>query len=248
VRGPLRVALGLILLAVACIVLMPAAWLDRPLAAHANGRVRLADAAGTWWRGRGVLASADGAARLAVAWRVMLAPLMTGTLVVDLTPGADNAMPSGTITARRGSIAVRDLRIHAPAAFVPAFVTAQKALTLGGDVELHAPSLSWHDDRVTGAFDATWQRARAVAGPVAVDLGVVSASLAPSGDSLGGIIRNTGGDVTIDGTVGERAGVIDVALALTPTASASEAVRAMLPMLGASDGAGGVHLTWRSGR
>ena len=81
-----------------------------------------------------------------------------------------------------------------------------------------------------------------------MDLGAVSASVAPSGDSLGGIIRNTGGDVTIDGTIGERAGVIDVALTLKPTKSAPDAVRTMLPMLGASDGAGGVRLTWRSGR
>jgi hypothetical protein len=73
-------------------------------------------------------------------------------------------------------------------------------------------------------------------------------SIAPSGDALGGTIRNSGGDVTIDGTVGERAGVIDVALALQPTQSAPEAVRTMLPMLGASDGAGGVRLTWRSAR
>lgn len=246
-RGPLRGALGLILLAVAGIVLMPAALLDRPLAAHTHARVRLTGAAGPWWRGHGVLTSADGAARLAVAWRVMLMPLMTGTLVVELQPGDDDAMPSGTITARRGSVAVRDLRLHAPAALAPAFVTAQKALALGGDVALRAPSFSWRDDRGTGTFDATWRRARAVAGALAVDLGIVSASLAPSGDSLGGNIRNTGGDVALDGTIGERAGTIEVVLALKPTKSAPEAVRAMLPMLGASDGAGGVRLTWRSG-
>lgn len=247
-RGSLRVALGLILLAAAGIVLMPAAWLDRPLAARTHARVRLAGAAGPWWRGQGVLTTEGGVARLAVAWRVMLMPLMTGTLVVELQPGDDDAMPSGTITARRGSIEVRDLRVHAPAALVPALMSAQEALALGGDLELRAPAFSWRGNQGSGAFEATWRRARAVAGPLAVNLGIVSASIAPSGGALGGTIRNSGGDVTIDGTVGERAGVIDVALALKPAQSAPEAVRTMLPMLGTSDGAGGVRLTWRSAR
>lgn len=240
--------LGLILLLAAGIALVPAAWLDRPLAARTQDRVRLADAEGWWWRGEGVLMTADGAARLPIAWRVALAPLLAGKLVVNLQPGSDNTMPSGTIALRPGTLGVRDLRLHAPAALVPAFVPAWKTIALGGVLDLRSTSFSWRDGIGTGAFEGTWQRARVVAGQFALDLGVVSVSAAPKGDALGGIIHNTGGDVAIDGTIDDRAGIIDVALLLKPTSSAPEAVRAMLPLLGPGDGAGGVRVTWRNDR
>ena len=99
-----------------------------------------------------------------------------------------------------------------------------------------------------GAFDATWRKARVVAGAFAIDLGTVSASAAPAANGIAGTIRNAGGDVTIDGTLRDQAGVIDVTLALKPASGASETLRAMLPLLGPSDGAGGVRLDWRSNR
>jgi hypothetical protein len=245
VRGIARVAVALILLAVAGIVLMPAAWLDGPLATRTHSRMRLTAAEGSWWRGHALLATADGAARVPIAWRLALAPLLTGTLVVALQPGNDEAMPSGTLALRRGSLDVRDLHVRVPAAFVPAFVPALAALALGGDIDLRAPTFMWHNGAATGTFDATWQRARAVAGAFSVDLGVVSVSAVPQRGGLVATLRNIGGDVVVDGTAGEHDGALDVALGLRPASGASDAVRAMLPMLGESDGTGGVRISWR---
>ncbi|HEY7788131.1 MAG TPA: type II secretion system protein N [Casimicrobiaceae bacterium] len=247
-RSLLRFVVGVVLLVAAGIALMPAASLDRPLAARTQDRVRLADAKGPWWRGEGVLVTADGSARLPVAWRLALVPLLTGTVVIDLQPGSDNSMPSGTITLRHGTLGVRDLHLRAPAALAAAFVPALKTVALGGNVDVQSSAFSFHEGVGVGVFDATWQGARIVAGQLALDLGIVSVSAVPKGDAQSGIIRNTGGDVAIDGTIDDQAGVVEVALLLKPTASASSAVRAMLPLLGIGDGAGSVRVTWRSNR
>ncbi len=131
---------------------------------------------------------------------------------------------------------------------LPALVPALNALAWGGDVVLQAPSLTWRDGSGTGRLDATWRRARVIAAGFALDLGTVTMSAAPAGGAVAGTIRNSGGDVAIEGTVDDRAGVVDVALTLTPTSTAPEAVRRMLLLVGPSDGAGGVRMTWRSRR
>jgi hypothetical protein len=247
-RVLLRVVLAVLLLVTAAIIVTPATWLDRPLALHTHERLRLADAGGYWWRGHGVLTTNDGVARLPLAWRVAFAPLVAGRLVIELAVEEDSSMPTGTIDVRGDRIDVRDLHVTFPAAILPSFVPAMKALALSGDIVLHAPSFTWREPVATGAFDATWQHARVVAGAFAIDLGTVSASAAPAGNGIAGAIRNAGGDVTVDGTLSDRGGIIGASLALKPASSASRMLRTMLPLLGPGDGAGGVRLTWRSER
>lgn len=247
-RGLLRVALAVTLLVVAGIALAPAAWLDGPLAARTQGRVRLAEAQGFWWHGRGVLTSADGLARLPIVWRVAFAPLASAVLAVELGGDDEGRSPSGSLRVRRGLLEVRDLRMSVPAALVAALAPALQPFALGGELRVNAPSLVVRGDRATGTLDATWQRARAANAIAALDLGTVSMSAAPAGDGLAGTVRNTGGDVAIGGTVGSRAGTIDAELTVAPTPSAPEGVRQALPLLGPPDGAGGVRLAWRSGR
>jgi hypothetical protein len=235
-----------VLLLAAGIALAPAAWLDRPLATRTHERLRLADAEGFWWHGRGALTSADGVARVPIAWRVAFAPLFRGMLAVEFEARSDNAAPSGSLMARHGMLEVRDARLLVPATFIAAFVPAAKALAWGGDFALQAPSIMRRDGINAGTFDARWERARVVARDFALDLGTVSITVAPTTEAA--VIRNTGGDMTISGTVADRAGVVDVALVLTPKSTAPEAVRRILPLLGASDDDGGVRVTWRSDR
>jgi hypothetical protein len=248
VRGPLRFLVAAILLALAGVVVAPAAWLDRPLASRTEGRARLVDAEGLWWRGRGALASADGAARLPIAWRVALAPLVTGTLRVDFVADGDAAMPSGAITVRREALEIRDVRLRAAGALLGALVPALKPFALGGDVVLSVPVLDWRGRGGSGTVDASWERARIITGTLALDLGAVTLSVAPQGDALAGTVRNRGGDVAIDGAVRELGGIVDASLLLTPAGDAPELVRQVLPLLGAADPAGGVRVRWRSGR
>lgn len=247
-RGLIRVVLAVTLLLVAVILLAPAAWLDRPLAMRTHERVRLADAQGFWWHGRGVVTTADGRARVPIAWRVATAPLFSGVLALELVGDGDGASPSGSLSVRRDLLDARNLRLRVPAASVAPLVPALQAFALGGDLLLQAPSIALRGGGGTGTFDATWQRARVVIGDVGLDLGTVTMSAAPAGDAFAGTIRNTGGDVAIAGTIDGRAGIVDAALTVTPTSSAPDAVRRALPLLGPSDGAGGVRIAWRSGR
>jgi hypothetical protein len=243
----LRLLLGTIVLFAAVLVLAPAALIDRPLAARRGDRLRLADASGFWWNGRGTLAAADGTARVPVAWRIELAALARGTLVVRLEDG-DDARPAGTLSVDGERAVIRGLHVRVPAAFITALDRRLQVLALGGDVTLDAPAFAYERTGRGGSLAAEWHRARVVTGAVIVDLGTVTLSTAAAGPPLSGVIRNTGGDVALDGTFADRAGVLDATLSVRPGAAAPEAVRALLPSLGTPDGAGGVRVAWRSDR
>jgi len=249
VRAWLRVVLGLAVLLVAVIGFAPATWLDRSLAARTQDRLRLLDAEGPWWDGRGSVATADGAARVRVAWRLNFAALLRGRLSIMLGRAGDESQPSGLITAQDGGIELRDLQLRMPARIVAAFAPLLQNLALGGDVSVRTSAFAWERTGVSGTFAAQWRRARVVAGETIVDLGTVALTTnPPRGGRLAGTIRNDGGDVAIEGSLAVEAGAIDVAMTLVPTASASDALRQALPMLGAPYGAGCVSVTWRSGR
>lgn len=247
--GWLRAAQVLLLLVVAGIAVAPAALLDRPIAGRTHDRVRLVDTEGPWWRGRGTLTTEDGSQRLPVAWRVAFAPLATGTLVVELLQDGDAARPSGTIRFARGGVDVQGFDLHAPAALLAGFVPALGVVAPGGEIALRAPAFAWREGGAgAGSLDAQWGRARLSIGGLPLDLGTVSLSAASAADGLAGSVRNDGGDLRVTGTLGEHAGVAELALLLTPAAGASEVVRGLLPLLGTSDGSGGVRVTWRSRR
>jgi hypothetical protein len=243
--GGLRVLLGVLVLAAAVIMLAPATLLDAPLAARTGERLRLTDARGLWWSGRGVVARANGAARIPIAWRVDLPALARGELVVRVSD-ADTAAALGTLKVSRGSIDVRDLHLDVPAALAGAFDSRLDAIALGGNVRLAAPGYAVRGASRTGEIDATWQRARVVADKANVDLGTVTFDSAPVDGGTAGSIRNVGGDVAVAGTLSDRAGSLEAAVTLTPTPAAPQSVRRILPLLGAPDGADGVRIAWRS--
>jgi hypothetical protein len=252
VRTALRLVAALVLLVIVAVLVAPAGWLDRVLAARSDQRLRLLDAQGLWWNGSGEVATAHGEARLPIAWRVSLAPLFRGALVVDLAPRGGDDSPSGHVRVQRGAIDVSSLHVRAPAAVAFAFVPTAKALAWGGEIALQSPAFAWHDHRASGTLDARWNGARVVAGTLAVDLGTVTVASAPGATdpahALAAVVGNAGGDVAIDGTITDRNGVVEVALSLAPTATAPEAIRQLLPLIGARDAGGHAQIRWRSDR
>ena len=246
-RTLLRVVLGAVALVAGCMLLAPASLLDGPLAARTGGRLRLADAHGVWWRGRGVLAAQDGSARVPIGWRVALVPMLTGSLVVTLH-GDDETMPTGTLALRAGALDVRDLRVVLPATMLSAIVPALSAVALRGEIDARAPSFAWRRDSSVGSIDATWQSATIVAGMLPIDLGRVVVNARPANGGVAGTVRNAGGALAVDGTIDLHDGVANASFKLAPTPSASPAVRALLALTGRPDDAGAVTLTWRSDR
>jgi len=99
-RGMLRWALlGLATVAVTVIAALPAAWIADTVASRTEGRVLLADAAGSLWRGSATLALSAGAgSRTATVlpgrlqWQVAFWPLLTGSL--RLVAQHTEAMPA----------------------------------------------------------------------------------------------------------------------------------------------------------
>jgi hypothetical protein len=245
VRIVLRVVLAAVVLAAACLLLAPASLLDAPLAARTGERLRLADARGLWWHGHGVLAARDSPLRVPVAWRVALAPLLTGSLVVTFG-GNDTAAPTGTLAIRDGSLDAHDLHIAVPATLVATLVPALSGIALRGEIDARAPAFAWRRGAVQGTIDATWQPATFVAGALPIDLGRVAVNARPAGEGIAGTVRNSGGALAIDGTVNVAGHVATASLKLTPNASASAAVRALLALAARPDDAGTVTLTWQS--
>ena len=240
-RSALRLALGIGVLAIAVVALAPASIVDAIIARNTAQHVRLSEATGLWWRGRGTLVIEE-TARVTLAWRVSLRRLLQNALVIDLFDG-DRA-PIGIITANEGKLYVREFRAAVPATLLAAFDRSPAPIVPGGVITLDVPQLTIRGATPSGNLRATWDRARIVVGDVVVILGVVSLAAVPSDGGLSATLQNTGGDVVLTGTLASRNGQNDVALRIRPMSATPESVRAMLPLLGPADNAGGVQVTW----
>jgi hypothetical protein len=218
---------------------------DAPIAGSTQQRLRLIDATGVWWHGRGVLATADGTQRLPIDWQLDGGALARGSIVVRIGRG-DDAPIAGTLTLRSAGFDVANLRARMPASIVAALDPRLQTLTLGGSVNVDAPSLSAAGDRIAGDVDATWTRARVVAGDAVLDLGSVAMKSSAATNGWTSAVGNRGGNVTVTGTIDGGSGGTIGALDLRPAANASDAVRNALALLGPPDGSGGVHVAWRS--
>ena len=237
---------------VAIAVLAPATTLDAALAAQTRGAWRLADARGLWWQGGAVLSSSDGGARMPLGWRVAWLPLAQGTLSIDLFAGDGGRL--GTIDLRREALSLHDLRLRLPAAFAAALTPRMAALAgsgvlaAGGELDLRARTFEWNPSGGSGTLDAQWNRARLVVAGTSVDFGSVAATIAARQGRLQGTLHGTGGDLAVDGTISGNRTSIGGTLTLRPSPSTGEALRRILPLLGAQDGSGAVHIDWHAGR
>ena len=226
----------------------PASLIDASLAARTQQRIRLTDTTGFWWRGSGILASADGAQRLPIDWQLDVAALARGAIVVRLGRADDDGTVTGTLSLRSSGFDITNGRVRMPAAFAAAGDARLRAVTLGGAIDAVAPSLSAAGDVVAGNIDATWARARVVAGDTAFDLGTVALKAVAAGNRWSGSVQNSGGNVAVTGTIVVDADHTRGTLDLRPDATASATVRNALAPLGAPDGTGGVRITWQNPR
>lgn len=245
-RTSIRLALGLLLLLAAVVALAPATIVDAALGSGTHGQWRIAGASGLWWRGRGVVSSADGHARMPIAWRVAVLQLLRGKLSIELDP--DGGAAQGTVDLRPGVLSLHDLQLRVPAAFGAALAPRTAALVVGGTLDLQAAAFEWTPTGGSGSLAAQWQRARMVVAGTTVDLGTVSLAVAPRLGHLSGTLSSAGGELGIEGSITGNRGSVDAALTLKPSSSTPEALRPGLPMLGTQDATGDVHIAWHGGR
>src|SRR6478735_4670748 len=111
------VLLVLVLLVAAFAMEAPATLLDRRIDGASGGVLRLADARGTVWAGRGTLADARGRWRLPLGWRADPLALLTGRLAVTLVPASPDE-PHGVVTIGEQELGVADLEVRLPAGVI----------------------------------------------------------------------------------------------------------------------------------
>ena len=245
-------ALVLFVLVVAVVVLAlqaPASWLAHRVSLAIGESVRVIDAEGTVWTGRGVLASPDGRWKVPVAWHLKAAPLIRGEVELELVAQAGRDTPRGTLRLSRTGFTALGLVLDAPATVLESAFAGKSPAAFGGDVRLEARELAMEGAVGRGGLTLRWERARlASSDGRSVSLGTVTATLAPQDGALAGRIDNNGGEVAIDGTTRVSARSVALDARLAPRPGASESASRVLAQLGPPDANGAVHLQWLSER
>ena len=236
----LRFALpvGLLLLVVAIVARAPARLVDRELAQATDGRLRLADAVGTMWRGYGVVTDARGALRLPVTWQLSPLALARGIAALDVAP-------QGEIVAAGDSVSLRNVRVDVPARALDALAARGIAAAFGGDLRLDAGAFRYDGRAGDGAVDLRWERARVAFNGAVVDLGTITARMTPRGADLTGTFTSTGGALRSAGDVVLANGEFGITATLTPVGTLPPELMLLLGALGRADANGAVRVAWR---
>lgn len=239
----LRVALPLLLLLLvaAFVALAPASLVDARVATASGGRLRLADADGTLWRGSATLTDASGTWRLPLAWRASLRAALVGAADVEFVPPG---RARGRVAAN-GGIATTDFHLTLPGAALAAVFPAAIAVTVGGELALDAPTFRFDGRGGDGALMLRWERARVVINGAPVDVGSVTARVAPRGADLAADLSSEGGALLIKGDATWSNGQVVANATLTPVGPLPPVVAQALAALGPADASGAVRVSWR---
>jgi hypothetical protein len=242
----LATVLLIIAVAVAtAVAFLPASLVDGRIAAATQGRVRLAEAAGTVWNGRGALADSAGTWRIPLGWTISKIDVLRGTRTVTLHPVDGASFPTGTVEAVDDGVRVRGLRVEMPAQALASALPMRPMPVFGGTVTLSSPDLAWNDQAKAGALEAHWRGARVVSGDRMADLGAVDVAATVQDSRIAGKVTNTGGDVRVDGTVTVAGDSIAVDATMAPNPGAPADIARALASAGAPDANGNVRIGWR---
>jgi general secretion pathway protein N len=242
------VLLVLVLLVAAFAVEAPATLLDRRIEQATGGVLRLGDARGTVWSGRGTLADARGRWRLPLGWRSDPVALFTGRLAVTLVPASPDE-PRGTVTIGEQELGATDLALRLPAGIIESAWPGNPAPRFDGRLVVTAPSWRRVGARMDGALDARWEDARVSFGGLAVSLGTVDATARPADGAVTRVaLRNRGGDVAIDGEAIVQDDGVRLDARLTPAPTLAAPLAMIVRSLGTVEPDGRVHVTWQARR
>lgn len=245
-KGVLGIIAGLLLVAMAALCMAPATLADGRIAAATDGKLRVVDARGTIWRGQGVLTDARAGWQLPLAWTIDATELARGELRVALAPIGNASAPVGVVGITTQQLTLRDIRAVVPAQALAAALPIRNAPALGGDISIDAPSFLWTGTAGEGAVNLRWARARIATSAGGLDLGTVDVAVAPQGAGIAGRVSNSGGEVSVIGTLGLAAGGNDGDLTITPLPGAPPALLRALATFATPDASGAVRLTWRN--
>jgi len=228
---------------IALIAFAPATWLDRRVGEATGGRLRLSDAEGTVWRGRGAIVDAHGTWRIPIAWRIAPTALLRGAVDIELESFESDA-PRGRITLEDAGVDLRNLRFDIPAAALRSLSNVPLPLEPGGELVFDAAAFRYRPNQADGALDMRWERARLATAGSALDLGTVTAHVAPQGAALVGTIANAGGQARIDGDATFSANGVSLRATIAPGPGVPADIARLLAAIGSTDANGAVHVQW----
>ncbi|MEP6996546.1 MAG: type II secretion system protein N [Betaproteobacteria bacterium] len=238
------------MLAAALAIEAPATLLDQRIAALSQDRVRVAAAAGSLWRGSGELTLLPDGTRIPIAWRLEPLPLLRGRLVGSLT--VDDANHPASFTVGQEDFSAHDFALTLPAAAVLRTAGVPDGLAVaGGTLALEVADLARRGDRLEGRVDLRWKDA-ALPDPrsgTRIALGEIHIAAAGSGAQIPATLTNSGGDVTISGSlVFSTRDMPRIDAKIAPRAGLpaerTEAIAAILAGIGRADGTGGYRIVW----
>jgi Type II secretion system (T2SS), protein N len=245
----MRISIALLWLFVVAVValfaLAPGTWVDRRVAAITEGKIRINDAQGTVWRGRGALGDSRGTWRIPVTWRIGPLALARGALDIEFEPSPAGGGPRGRITLENGSAEVHNVELRAPAAALRTLAPVALPVEAGGEWLLYSPEFRYDGRRAEGVIDVRWDRARLASNGSALDLGTLTAHLVPQGGALAGTLANVGGDAQIDGDVTLAANGATVKANIAAGPGVPPDVARTIAALGTPDANGVVHVQWQ---
>jgi hypothetical protein len=240
------VAFMVVLLA-AVAVIAPAALLGARLDTATQGQLRLADATGTVWNGRGLVTDAQRTWSLPVGWKVDPLAMMHGDQVITLVAAEGGDLPRGNVAWRDGTLILDGVAFTLPATALNATLAAGNAIAIGGYIAIDAPHMTWSANGGDGTASARWSGARLAGDAGTLALGTVTVNFAPRNGRMEGRIENRGGDVRIDGEFAWGNSGIEVSATMAPLPSTPPALIRALGVLGTIDANGSVRVQWRGG-
>jgi general secretion pathway protein N len=168
-RWLIYIVLALMTLLVTAAVLAPAQWLAAGVRNATQGRVDLAEATGTLWRGEATLVLAAGVTRASLPerlkWQLSPLALLTGT--VDLRVAHPSALSQPlTVRATMRRVQAGPATLRVPAALLIGLGAPWNTVRPGGVLALTWDRLDIEPGRLQGNFSAEWQFASSGLTPV----------------------------------------------------------------------------------
>jgi len=240
------VAFAVLVLAAAALF-APAALLDMRLDAVTQGQLRLANAEGSVWDGRGLVTNAQRTWSLPIAWKVSPLEVARGHLAVTLRDSVNGGDPRGDFAWRDGTLTAAGVALAVPSAAVADVLAAGNTVALGGTLVFDASHFSWGPNGGDGTATVRWNGARAASDAGVISLGTVTVNGAPRDGRIEGRVENSGGDVRVDGQFTWSPAAVEVSATLLALPSTPPAVARSLAALGTPDASGAVRVQWRSG-
>ena len=237
----------LMLVAAAAAAFAPAVLLDRRLEAETQGQLRLANAEGSIWNGRGLLTNAQRTWSLPIAWKIAPLEIARGSFAIALLGGPNGGDTRGDFAWRDGTLTAQGVALAVPSSAIGGAMAAGNAVALGGTMVLDASHLSWGRNGGDGAATVRWNGARAASDAGVISLGTVTVTGAPREGCVHGRVENRDGDVRVDGQFTWSDAGVEVTATLSALPSTPPTVVRALAALGTPDASGAVHVQWRSG-